>query len=98
MSEDSKDFIAFKVTGTVKWFNVKNGYGFINRNDTKTNVFVHKSAIVKNNPKKSIKCLGEGEIVEFDVFAGKNGSWATNVSRKTETVSGPEGVPVIGAP
>ena len=60
-------------------------------NDTKTDVFVQKSAVVKNNPKKSIKSLGEGEIVEFDVFAGKNGSEATNVS-------GPEGVPVIGAP
>ena len=91
MSEDSKDFIAFKVTGTVKWFNVKNGYGFITRNDTKTDVFVHKSAIVKNNPKKPIGSLVGGEIVEFDVFAGKNGSVATKVS-------GPGGVPVIGAP
>ena len=43
-------------------------------NDTKTDVFVQKSAVVKNNPKKSIKSLGEGEIVEFDVFAGKNDS------------------------
>ena len=50
--EEPKEVIAKKVTGTVKWFNVKSGYGFINRNDTKEDVFVHQTAIIKNNPKK----------------------------------------------
>ena len=91
MSEaQPKEIIATKVTGTVKWFNVKHGYGFITRNDTNSDVFVHQSAIAKNNPKKKVKSLGEHEVVEFDIFLGKNGQEATNVS-------GPDGAPVIGS-
>ena len=29
--EEPKEVVATKVCGTVKWFNVKSGYGFINR-------------------------------------------------------------------
>ena len=82
VEEVAKEVIATKVTGTVKWFNVKSGYGFINRNDTKEDVFVHQTAIIKNNPKKAVRSVGDGEV---RIFFGLQ-SWTcvrTPIYRKT---------------
>ncbi|CAD7679145.1 unnamed protein product [Nyctereutes procyonoides] len=59
--------ISRKVVGTVKWFNVRNGYGFINKNDTKEEVFVYQSTIKKNNPRKYLHSVQDEETMESDV-------------------------------
>ena len=60
--EVKKEVIATKVSGVVKWFNVKSGYGFINRNDTKDDVFVHQSAIVATSAGTVVRSVGDGEV------------------------------------
>jgi len=62
-------------SGTVKWFNEKKGYGFIESEDG-TDVFVHHSGINATG----FKTLHEGDRVTFDIEKGQKGPAAVNVT------------------
>lgn len=63
--------------GTVKWFNEKKGFGFIQRING-NDVFVHYTDIKGNG----FKTLHEGERVMFDIIDGAKGEKAANVQRQ----------------
>ncbi|EGO2745139.1 cold-shock protein [Enterococcus faecalis] len=60
--------------GTVKWFNVDKGFGFITGEDG-NDVFAHFSAIQSDG----FKTLDEGQAVTFDTEEGPRGLQATNI-------------------
>ena len=61
-------------TGTVKWFNVKKGYGFITR-DQGEDVFVH----YRNIEGSGRRSINEGQRVSFVVIDGDKGLQADEV-------------------
>ena len=51
------------MTGTVKWFNGKKGFGFIQPDDGGNDVFVHISAVER----AGLGSLNEGQKVAFEL-------------------------------
>lgn len=64
-------------TGTVKWFNDKKGYGFIQPDGGGEDIFVHHTSIMS----EGFRTLAEQERVQFEVVKGPKGQQATNVSK-----------------
>tara|TARA_B100000953_G_scaffold166154_1_gene137005 strand:+ start:484 stop:687 length:204 start_codon:yes stop_codon:yes gene_type:complete len=64
------------IQGKVKWFNANKGYGFIEREDKKKDVFVHSSAARAANIE-----LNEGDSLTFDVEDGDKGPSAVNLQK-----------------
>ncbi len=62
--------------GTVKFFNLSKGFGFITPSDGSKDVYVHSSGIQGEGDAKT---LAEGQNVEFDVSDGPRGPRAENV-------------------
>jgi CspA family cold shock protein len=50
-----------RITGTVKFFNVAKGFGFITPDDGSKDVFVHATALEA----AGVRSLGEGDKVTF---------------------------------
>lgn len=63
-------------TGTVKWFNMNKGFGFIIREAEGDEIFVHFRNIRSQNGRRR---LFEGQKVEFSVIEGKKGPQADDV-------------------
>ena len=55
--------------GTVKWFNLKKGYGFIEPEDGSKDIFVHISAVQR----AGMDSLSEGQKVQYEVADGSDG-------------------------
>jgi CspA family cold shock protein len=62
-------------TGTVKWFDVTKGFGFITPTEGGKDVFVHHTAIQGDG----FKTLDENQAVTFDIVEGEKGPQASNI-------------------
>ncbi len=60
--------------GTIKWYNARKGYGFIQGEDKK-DVFVHQSAIPPGT------FLNEGDKVEYEIEESEKGPQATKIKK-----------------
>ena len=60
--------------GTVKWFDVRKGFGFITTDDDKL-LFVHYSNIDRSGRRD----LKKGNRVSFELKEGEKGLFASNV-------------------
>ncbi len=61
-------------TGTVKWFNLNKGFGFIQPEDGTVDTFVHISALKR----AGLTTLLEGQKIEYELVEGKNGRTAAD--------------------
>jgi CspA family cold shock protein len=62
--------------GKVKWFNESKGFGFIEKREG-GEIFVHWTGIKETG----FKTLAPGEEVEFDIYEGRQGHEAQNVTK-----------------
>ena len=63
--------------GTVKWFNERKGFGFIENKDG-DDVFVHFTQIQDQTSRK----LKQGDTVEYEIVPGEIGPRAARVIKK----------------
>jgi CspA family cold shock protein len=64
-------------TGTVKWFNMEKGYGFITPNEGGKDVFLHITAVQA----AGLKTLNEGDKVGYDIITERGKQAAANLKK-----------------
>lgn len=77
----SAQHIGEELTGTVKWFNPKKGYGFIEA-ENGSEYFVHSSDIKEGREEQivmNVTSLNKGDQVSFTVIEGQKGVQAGNL-------------------
>ena len=66
-----------RISGTVKWFNNAKGFGFITRDGSDDDIFVHFRSIEGDG----YRTLNEGQAVEFKLVEGPKGLQAEEVEK-----------------
>lgn len=64
-------------TGTVKWFNMEKGYGFITPQEGGKDVFLHITAVQA----AGLKSLNEGDKVGYDIITERGKQAAANIKK-----------------
>ena len=68
-------------SGTVRWFNIQKGCGYIGPDDGDEDIFVHLSAVLE----AGLTELREGQAVEFEIELAKGGNTAaTNLKLRRD--------------
>lgn len=82
-------FSTERFTGTVKWFDDKKGFGFVQSDDMQSDVFVHHSEIKADG---GYRTLQDGQEVEFEVINTPDGK------TRGANVTGPDGAVIVAPP
>ncbi len=61
--------------GTVKWFNTKKGYGFIQPESGEKDIFIHVSQLEKTG----LRRLFDGQLVSYETYDDRGRKAASNV-------------------
>ncbi|MGN1063165.1 MAG: cold-shock protein [Alphaproteobacteria bacterium] len=66
------------LSGKVKWFNLKKGYGFITPDEGGNDVFVHITAVHESK----LRSLQDNQPIGYDIKEENGKSCATNLTLK----------------
>jgi CspA family cold shock protein len=69
-----------KATGTVRWYHVQKGYGFIQQDASKNDIFFHHTGLLVEQNEEGHKEVFTDNRVEFEIESTPKGPKAVNVT------------------